>query len=128
MSVNRTAFAEDTETGRVRDRVMARAESLIERRGQEALTVTDLCRVAGANPRTLRRAFVDRYGVAPKAYLQAYRLNGVHKELVKARTSRTHVADAANRWGFWHMGQFAADYRRMFGELPSKTLRRRRKG
>jgi hypothetical protein len=26
--------------------------------------------------------------------------------------------------GFWHMGQFAADYRAIYGELPSKTLRR----
>jgi len=29
----------------------------------------------------------------------------------------------ANAWGFWHMGQFARDYRRLFGELPSDTLR-----
>ncbi|MCK5375915.1 MAG: helix-turn-helix domain-containing protein, partial [Acidobacteria bacterium] len=32
------------------------------------------------------------------------------------------VTDVANNWGFWHMGQFAADYRKMFGELPSQTL------
>jgi hypothetical protein len=32
--------------------------------------------------------------------------------------------DVANRWGFWHMGQFAADYKRQFGELPSATLKR----
>jgi AraC family transcriptional regulator, ethanolamine operon transcriptional activator len=32
------------------------------------------------------------------------------------------IGDIANTWGFWHMGQFAADYRRQFGELPSETL------
>ena len=34
------------------------------------------------------------------------------------------VADVANEWGFWHMGGFAADYRKLFGELPSTTLNR----
>ena len=38
------------------------------------------------------------------------------------KSSTYSVADAANEWGFWHMGQFAKDYRRMFGELPSETL------
>jgi len=33
------------------------------------------------------------------------------------------VQDIAARWGFWHLSHFANDYRRMFGELPSETLR-----
>ena len=33
------------------------------------------------------------------------------------------IRDIANRYGFWHMGQFAADYKKLFGELPSKTLK-----
>jgi AraC family ethanolamine operon transcriptional activator len=36
----------------------------------------------------------------------------------------SRVADIAIRWGFWHMGQFARDYRAMFGELPSETLKK----
>jgi len=35
----------------------------------------------------------------------------------------TKIGTIANRCGFWHMGRFAADYRRLFGELPSETLR-----
>ena len=27
------------------------------------------------------------------------------------------------RWGFWHFSRFSAEYRRMYGELPSQTLR-----
>ena len=44
-----------------------------------------------------------------------------------ADPSRTRIADVANEWGFWHMGQLAADYRRHFGENPSETLRRQNK-
>ena len=47
----------------------------------------------------------------------------VRKLLRIAEPKRFSIADAANRWGFWHMGQFTADYRELFGELPSKTLR-----
>lgn len=60
-----------------------------------------------------------------------------HAGLVKAERSMAraleviHSSDLENIsaaalcvHGFWHMGQFAADYRAIYGELPSKTLRR----
>ena len=37
-------------------------------------------------------------------------------------SSDTKILNIANDWGFWHMGQFAADYKSLFGELPSETL------
>ncbi len=44
--------------------------------------------------------------------------------LIDPAGSDLRIADIANRYGFWHMGQFAADYRRMFAELPSETWKR----
>jgi hypothetical protein len=29
----------------------------------------------------------------------------------------------ASRWGFMHFGRFAQQYRQLFGEAPSQTLR-----
>jgi AraC family ethanolamine operon transcriptional activator len=51
-------------------------------------------------------------------------LNQVRRQLQMRRSDKIKIADVANDWGFWHMGQFAKDYRRMFGELPSDTLAR----
>jgi AraC-like DNA-binding protein len=65
---------------------------------------------------------MDRFGVSPKQYIQARRLNGVHRDLCKANLHGKRISDIANDWGFWHMGQFAADYRKFFGELPSEIL------
>jgi AraC-like DNA-binding protein len=55
------------------------------------------------------------------AYFKASRLNAVRQEL-KAAPAGTTVREIAKRWGFRHTGEFAADYRRLFDELPSQTL------
>lgn len=58
-------------------------------------------------------------------YMKAHRLNSVHKDLGRDDPSLRKISDVANKWGFWHLGQFARDYRNWFGELPSDTYRRK---
>jgi AraC-like DNA-binding protein len=108
---------------RVRDLGLKRALSFIEQNAKKPLAVPDVCRAAGVSWRTLDYAFREEFGVTPKAYLKSIRLNGVRRELRRA-AQPVVISDVANRWGFWHMGQFAADYRKLFGELPSETLAR----
>jgi len=112
---------------RLRYMVAKRAVTFVEESDEEVLTVEDLCEATGISRRTLNYAFREHFGVTPKAYLKSMRLNASRKDLGKA-VPKTRVADIANRHGFWHMGQFAADYCRQFGELPSDTLRRSRGG
>ena len=81
------------------------------------------CSETGINERTLQRAFLDQYGISPKSYAQAYHLNNVYKTLIKSNPKSTSISEIANRFGFRHMSQFAKDYRRQFGELPSETLK-----
>lgn len=69
-------------------------------------------------------AFKERFGSGPKADLQRRRLLRVRAELIKPGSPLT-ISHVANGSGFWHMGQLARDYRRLFGELPSETLNRR---
>ena len=109
----------------LRMRALRRALAHIAEHPHDSLGVQDLCRSTGASERTLRRAFTEELGVGPKTYLQALRLNGVYRGLREGDPSGTRVNDIAHRWGFWHMGQFAADYRRLFAELPTRTLRKR---
>jgi AraC family ethanolamine operon transcriptional activator len=107
---------------RARDRVLNHALAYIDRHDREPLTVFELTQVTRASERTLQYAFRERFGISPKSYLRTRRLNGAHKELRRANPSKVRVSDAARQWGFEHMSQFAADYRRQFGELPSETL------
>jgi AraC family ethanolamine operon transcriptional activator len=106
-----------------RQRLVETAVRIARERSHEIPSVKDLCRESGASERTLRRGFNERFGISPKAYLQAQRLIGVRRDLRASGRGET-ISDIANRWSFWHMGQFAADYRRQFGELPSESIGR----
>ncbi|MEM9590869.1 MAG: helix-turn-helix domain-containing protein [Pseudomonadota bacterium] len=90
-----------------------------------ALTPADLCDHIGVAERTLQNAFRDRFGTTPAAFLKAKRLAAVRAAL-RDRDDGPAVGDIAADYGFWHTGQFAADYRRAYGELPSETLSRPR--
>jgi AraC-like DNA-binding protein len=106
-----------------RVRAARKARDYIDSNASEPPTIETVCRAAGVSWRSLNYAFRDIFGVTPKRYLEATRLDGVRKELHR-RGPSARISDVANAWGFWHMGQFAADYRRQFGELPSETLQR----
>lgn len=103
-------------------RALERALDYVTERANEPVALEGLCQATGVNPRTLRRAFLEEFGVSPARYLRTVRLQGVRRQLRSTSLSRVKISDIAHQWGFWHMGQFAADYRREFGELPSETV------
>jgi AraC family ethanolamine operon transcriptional activator len=107
-----------------RGRALRAALDLLEDSARLPVSVADLCQAARVSRPTMYRAFQEEIGVSPKSYIQARSLSGARRELLAAAPDAL-VADIANRWGFWHLGQFAADYRRHFGELPSDTLAHR---
>jgi len=102
---------------------MNRAVEILGNYNQFPINIEALCTMVGASWATLQRAFAQEFGVTPSSYIKSRRLAAVQSELIK-RGSRVVISDVANRWGFWHMGSFASDYRKQFGELPSETLRR----
>jgi AraC family ethanolamine operon transcriptional activator len=107
----------------LRSRALSAALDFIRAHADDSPTIEEICRASGAGLRTLEYAFRDRFDVTPKQYLRAMRLKRVRKDLLRAAPDRP-VSEVAAHRGFWHMGQFAADYRRQFGELPSETLAR----
>jgi AraC-like DNA-binding protein len=98
-----------------------RAEEFARSRPRGRVSVLDLCECTGLSERGLHDAFVEVTGLAPKAYLTALRLNQARHDLRAAGRDRGRVAPIAHRYGFDRPGDFAAAYRRQFGELPSQT-------
>jgi AraC-like DNA-binding protein len=107
-----------------RPRTIKRAIDLIESYPDMALTVSDLAWAAGCGVRALQQGFRDYVGVTPMDYLRQVRLTRARDDLRLAPPGTVTVAHVAHRWGFSHLGRFAAAYRAAFGESPSDALRR----
>jgi AraC-like DNA-binding protein len=88
------------------------------------VTIADISSTVGVAGRTLFKHFRDTRGVSPMQYLRSLRFERAQQELLKAEAG-TSVTEIAARWGFGHLGRFAVEYRKRFGESPSETLRRR---
>ena len=111
----------DPDSGNPRSRVVTMAVDYLQDHAHEPVRVRDVCESTGISIRTLDRAFKEHFGISPKSYIQQRRLSGVRSDLVSMGAD-SRISDVANKWGFWHMGQFARDYRKLFGELPSTTI------
>lgn len=105
-----------------RKAVVERIREHIERVSDLPLTMAELCEVGCVSRRTLQYSFESILGMSPSQFLRVSRLNRVKRLLSKDST--TSVSDAAAFNGFYHLSQFAADYKQLFGELPSQTLAR----
>jgi len=105
---------------RNRTRVLRKALDYIAAFPREPLTVEQLCTASAGSMSTLERAFAEHFGVSPKRYLMLSRFSGVRRALLDISDTRS-ITSVANDWGFWHMGNFAADYKRIYGQLPSQT-------
>jgi len=104
-------------------RILKRALEILYDEDELPISVAELCLKAGASSSSLNRIFLSEYGLSPKAYIRARCLSAVLDVLSCAPPS-SRISDIANKWGFWHMGQFARDFRKLFGELPSQYLAR----
>jgi AraC-like DNA-binding protein len=88
-------------------------------------SISELCLVAHVSERRLRKAFVDEFDRPPSRFFRAWALNAAHRRLVASQDGRDNVTRVASDLGFPHLGRFSGDYRAVYGEAPSSTLRRR---
>jgi transcriptional regulator GlxA family with amidase domain len=114
-----------TNSGTLRkESIVARFEEFLEANPDSPLYLTEVCEAVGVAERTLRFACEQHVGMGPIRYLNLRRMYLVRRALVRAIPSSATVTQIAIAHGFWELGRFAVAYRRLFGEMPSETLRR----
>ncbi|HVQ98373.1 MAG TPA: AraC family transcriptional regulator [Mycobacterium sp.] len=85
----------------------------------------ELARATGVSARALQKAFQRSGQPPPMTYLRRLRLSRAHADLAGSSAESITVTTIAGRWGFLHLGRFSEQYRQLFGESPSQTLRSR---
>ena len=112
-------------TANLRQRtIVARFEEFLQMRREQPVYLIDLCKAVGASERTLRSACHEQFGMSPTRYLWLRRMYLARRRLAEAEASSVSVTEVAMANGFWELGRFATEYRSLFGETPSTTLRR----
>jgi AraC-like DNA-binding protein len=91
----------------------------------EPVELEKLAQIGGTRPRTLETHFKMFLQTTPLGWVRRTRLARARRELQRSAPSAT-VTDVALSNGFNQLGRFAAQYRRVFGELPSTTIQRTR--
>jgi AraC family ethanolamine operon transcriptional activator len=108
-----------------RSEIVLLVRQLVEQHPDECPSIEELAAAVDVSERTLRTVFLDYFGVPPRYYLTVRRMHQVRAVLRASDPETTTVTAVAARFGFWHFGRFAGEYRRLFGERPSETLYRR---
>jgi hypothetical protein len=94
-----------------------KAMAFLEGHLGDPLTLADLCRVCNFSARTLQTSFQMVLNRTPVQAVQELRLSRLRELLLQ----RHDVASACELVGLAASGRMAANYKRMFGELPSQT-------
>ncbi len=117
-----------TRGARARQRLaVERALQYIREKLSEPLRLSELCSHAHVQARALEYGFREITGLSPIAYIKSLRLKSVRMTLLLGRATGRSISEIALDHGFWHLSQFAVDYRKFFGESPSMTLQRARR-
>jgi len=119
-SIAKTVDELPRQISRSREIVFGKSLAYIHEHLEQRITTSKICSSIEISERNLRYIFKEMIGLSPMKYVKFIQLNKVRKEIIYAKKN-IEIQMIANNWGFGHSGQFAADYKKLFGELPSES-------
>jgi len=114
-------FKKEKKIKSVKENALKQAVEFIYSNIESVFTVKELSIIVNVSERTLLYAFKEKYNVSPSEYIKSLRLNRVKNELFRLKDKPVSISAIAGKYQFWHMGQFAKDFRNHFGILPSEV-------
>jgi AraC-like DNA-binding protein len=112
--------------GKRSDLFFGKVDRYIDTHVREDISAADLASECTVSLRTLYDRFAVHKGVSPSTYVKEKKLRRIYARLSNANVPTQSVTEVALEFGFCHLGRFSAEYKAMFGELPSGTFHRSR--
>ncbi len=100
-------------------RIIRKAIDIINDNPFHNYTVTQLAEDTNISTRSLQIAFKQTLDISPKKYLTNVRLTQIRSELTHQRNKT--IQEICAKYGIVHFGNFPREYKKLFGEEPSKT-------
>jgi AraC family ethanolamine operon transcriptional activator len=104
--------------------ILAQFEAFL--RDEPIPRMADICAAIGVSRLSMSACCRNVFGVGADRYRLVSGLQRVHDALRSGDPATPTVAAAVRRFGFDRMSHFAAQYRILYGELPSVTLHGRK--
>jgi AraC-like DNA-binding protein len=105
-------------------KIMARLEDFFAAHPDRPAYLSEICAATGVSERMLRTCCHEQLGVGPVRYLWLRRMHFARRALLRTDPSAASVTEIAADHGFGELGRFSVQYRTLFGESPSASLRR----
>ncbi|MBB2842003.1 UNVERIFIED_ORG: AraC-like DNA-binding protein [Rhizobium etli] len=99
------------------------AMEFMEEHIAQPISLDDIAAASKVSPRALQQGFRQFRNTSPTSHLRDLRMGAARQDLLR-NDDKISVAEIALKWGFTHLGRFAAEYKKRYGELPSETARR----
>lgn len=100
-------------------------DDYIDANAKNEISAEHLAALGGMSLRTLYDRFKVAKGIAPAAYIKQRKLHKVNRQLRNGLGPVPSITGVVLDYGFAHLGRFSSEYKDLFGELPSETLRQR---
>ena len=103
--------------------LVRKAEELIDGESAAVFSIQEIASKLNTNPRSIQIAFRKHRDYTPMQFLRERKLSKARKLLINHNSSSMSVKAAAIGAGIYDLNRFSKNYKEMFGELPSETLK-----
>jgi AraC-like DNA-binding protein len=103
------------------DLLFVRLDNYIDTHIREEISAAQLALEGHVSLRTLYDRFAIYKGMSPSAYVKEKKLRKIYARLSNVNLPGQSITEIALEYGFTHLGRFSAEYKAIFGQLPSET-------